>query len=97
MEHISFVISEIDLNFVDAFEDFLGVGFDVGPYDVEVSGVICFMQKDVLFKVGNLHIQFCQSNFHVNPDGDDCQQEGKLCNCLGKLKTQYVRFHCHLL
>jgi hypothetical protein len=84
------IVTEIDLDFIDAFEDFLGVGFDIGPDDFEVPGVISFVQKQVLLKVGNFHIQFCQSNFHMDPDGDDGQQEGKQTDCLWKRQTKYI-------
>ena len=50
------IVAEIDLDFIDAFEDFFGVGFDIGPDDFEVPGVICLVQKQVLLKVGNFHI-----------------------------------------
>jgi len=40
---ILFSFSQVNLDFVNAFEDFLCIGFDVGPYDVEVPGVIGLM------------------------------------------------------
>jgi len=79
-----FVVSQINLNFINAFENFFGVGFNVGPDDVEVVRVICLMQKKVLFEVGDFDIHFGQADLHVNPDRNDGQQEGKQADGLGK-------------
>jgi len=89
LSFILLVISQINLNFINAFKNLFGVGFDVGPDDVEVPRVICLMQKKVLFEVGNLDIQFGQPDLHMYPDGNDGQQKGKQTDCLGKGQSKY--------
>ena len=46
------MISEVDLDFVDAFEDFFGVGFDVGADEEEVFAIVGFVEVEVLLHVG---------------------------------------------
>ncbi len=38
--HNSLVVSEVNLNFVDAFENFLGVGLDVGADHIEIFCIV---------------------------------------------------------
>jgi len=80
------VVAKVDLDLIYPFQDLLRVG----PDNIEAACVVIFMQEEILLKICNLHIQFCQPNFHVNPDGDNPQQKGKKTNCLGKRKAQYV-------
>ena len=46
------MISEVDLDFVDAFEDFFGVGFDVGADEKEIFSIIGFVEKEILLHIG---------------------------------------------
>ena len=46
------MVAEVDLDFVDAFEDLFGVGFDVGADEKEVFSIVGFMEKKILFHVG---------------------------------------------
>ena len=46
------VIAEVDLDFVDAFEDLFGVGFDIGADKEKVFSVVGFVEKKILLHVG---------------------------------------------
>jgi len=69
------VVSEIDLDFVDAFEDLFGIGFDVGADKVDIILIIGFVEEEVLFHVGEFDVDFGDADLHVDPYRDDGDKE----------------------
>ena len=69
------VVSEIDLDFVDAFENLFGVGFYIGADKVDISLIIGFVEEEVLFHVGEFDVDFGDADLHMDPDRDDGYQE----------------------
>ena len=59
------------MDFIDAFEDLFGVGFDVGADEVDVILVVGFMKKKVLLHIGELDVDFSNPDLHMDPDRDN--------------------------
>lgn len=88
-------VAEIDLNLIDLADDFACVGTDLGTECVEVFPVVGFMGGQVLFEIFNLDVDFGQADFHMDPYGDDGNQESEQADCLGKRKPEYGVFVSH--
>jgi len=95
VDSFAFLVAEVDLDFVDLFEDLFGVGFDVGADEVDVGLVFGFVVVEVLFEVGELDVDLGNPDFHVNPDGDYGYQECKEANGLGKRHSEDHVFGLH--
>ena len=63
-----FGVSEVDLDFVDLFEDFPGVGFDIGAESFDFTAVIGLVENQILFEIGEFDIDFGQTDFHMHPN-----------------------------
>lgn len=66
-----FGIPEIDLDLVDLFEDFTGIGFDIRAQCFNFATVIRLMKNQILFEVGEFNVNLGQADFHVNPNGNN--------------------------
>ena len=71
-----FGISEVDLDFIDLFEDLPGVGFDVGAESFDFAAIIRLVEDEILFEVGEFDIDFGQTDFHMHPNGNNGHKKG---------------------
>jgi len=76
------MIAEIDLDFVDLFEDLFCVGFDIRADEVDVVLVVGFVEEEVLFHVCEFDVDLGDADLHVDPDRDDGYQECEQANGL---------------
>ena len=86
------MISKVDLDFVYAFEDLFGVGFDVRADEEEIFAIVGFMEVEILFHIGKFHVDLGDPDLHMDPDRDDGDQECKQADCLGYWHSKYCGF-----
>jgi len=90
------VVSEVDLDFIDAFEDLFGVGFDVGADKIDIVLIVGFVEEKVLLHVCDFDIDLCNPDFHVDPDRDDGYQECEQANGLSYGHSEDCVFCGHI-
>ena len=83
------------MDFVDLFQDFASIGFNIGAEVFEIAAIVGFMEDEILFEVGEFDVYFGQTDFHVNPDGNDGHKKGEQADGLGKWETEYFPFFHH--
>ena len=71
------------MDFIDAFEDFFGIGFDVGADEVDIVLVVGFVEEEVLFHVGYLDVDLSNTDLHMDPDRDNGDKECEQADGLG--------------
>jgi len=76
------MITQIDLDFIDFFEDLFGVGFDIGADEVYIVLVVGLVEEEILLHVGDLDIDLGNPDLHVNPNGYNSHQEGEQTDSL---------------
>ena len=69
------MIPQVDLYFIDLFEDLFGVGFDVGANEVDVVLVVGFVEEMILLHVCEFDVDLGDADLHVDPDRNDGYQE----------------------
>jgi len=80
------------LDFVDLFEDFAGVGFNVGSEVFKIPAVVGLVERKVLLEVGEFNVYLGQADFHMNPYGYNSHKKGEQTDGLGKRETEYFPF-----
>ncbi len=73
----------MDLDFVDLFEDFAGVGFDVDFEDVDLFAVVGDVLVEVFLDVDDLDVDGGNLDLEVNPDGDDAGHKSEEADGVG--------------
>jgi len=90
-----FWIPEVDLDFVDLFEDLAGIGFNISTEVFKIPAVIGFVEDEILFEVGEFDVNLGQADFHMNPYGCNGHKKGEQADGLGKWETEYFPFFHH--